>query len=210
MAVADWVFSIVDRLGPAGIGILIMLENLIPPVPSEVILPLAGFRARTGAFDVVPAWLCATAGSVAGALVLYALGRWLGYQRLHRLAGRRWFILVSQPDLERGQRLFERHGGKVVLFGRMVPFIRSVVSIPAGILGMPIGRFTLLTALGSGIWNGLFITLGWILGPEFARAAEWVGPASYAVLGLVVVGLGWLVVRRIRGARGDPAPRPTA
>jgi membrane protein DedA with SNARE-associated domain len=196
--VADWVYSIVDRLGSAGVGLLILLENLIPPVPSEVILPLAGFRARTGALDLVWVWFAATAGSVLGALLLYLLGAWLGYDRLHRLSGHRWFLLASRKDIDRGRELFDRHGGKVVLLGRCVPFLRSVVSIPAGMAGMPVLRFVLLTSIGSGVWNAAFLALGWVLGENWARVQEWLGPVSYAVGGLLVAGLAVLVVRRLR------------
>ncbi len=200
-------FAIVDRLGAAGVGLLILLENVIPPIPSEVILPLAGFRARTGALSVVTVWPAATAGSVLGALVLYGLGAWLGYERLHRLAGRRWFVLSSQKDLDRGRELFDRHGGKVVLLGRFVPLVRSVVSIPAGIAGMPLLRFTILTAIGSGIWNAAFIGLGWVLGENWDRVERWLGPVSYVVLGLVLGGLVVLVGRKLQ-ARSEAARQP--
>jgi membrane protein DedA with SNARE-associated domain len=193
---ADWVFAVVDRLGAVGVGLLILLENVIPPIPSEVILPLAGFRARSGAFPVLAVWLAATAGSVLGALVLYALGAWLGYDRLHRLAGHRWFIFVSQTDLKRGDAVFHRNGDKVVLLGRCVPFLRSVVSIPAGIERMPVLRFVALTAIGSGVWNALFIALGWVLGENWAQVQGWLGPVSYVVLGILVLGLVVLAVRR--------------
>ena len=193
-------FSIVDQLGAAGVGLLILLENLIPPIPSEVILPLAGFRARDGALNVVAVWPAATAGSVVGALLLYGLGAWLGYERLHRLAGHRWFIFVTQRDLERGDEIFDRHGGKVVLLARCVPFLRSVVSIPAGIAGMPLTRFVVLTAIGSGVWNALFIALGWLLGENWGQVQGWLGPVSYVVIGLIVLGLVILAVRRTRSA----------
>ena len=199
-------FSIVDRLGELGIGLLIFLENVVPPVPSEVILPLAGFRARTGALNVWLAWPAATAGSVLGAVVLYGLGAWLGYDRLHALAGKRWFFLTSQKDLDRGQRIFGRHGGKVVLLGRCVPVIRSLVSIPAGIVRMPLPRFLLLTAAGSGVWNALFIGLGWYLGDHWDRVQTWLGPVTYVVLGLALVGLVWLAVRKVRAHRAADTP----
>jgi membrane protein DedA with SNARE-associated domain len=207
---ADWVFSIVDRLGAPGVGLLILLENIIPPIPSEIILPLAGFRARVGAFDVVAAWGAATAGSLLGAMILYGLGAWFGYERLHALAGRRWFILSSQKDLDRGHRLFEHHGGKVVLLARCVPLLRSVVSIPAGIVGMPLWRFAVLTAIGSGVWNAVFIWLGWTLGENFAQVEQWLGPASYVVLALVLAGVAVLVVRKVRARRPSPAARHRA
>jgi membrane protein DedA with SNARE-associated domain len=198
--VADWVFSIVDRLGAAGVGLLILLENIVPPIPSEVILPLAGFRARTGGVNAVAVWPAATAGSVLGALLLYGLGAWLGYDRLYRLAGRRWFVFVSQKDMERGERVFEQHGSKVVLFGRCVPFLRSVVSIPAGISGMPLVRFVVLTAVGSGVWNAAFIALGWALGENWDQVEGVLGPVSYVVLALLGAGLVVLMVRRVRSA----------
>jgi membrane protein DedA with SNARE-associated domain len=204
--VTQWVFSIVDRLGELGIGLLIFLENVVPPVPSEVILPLAGFRARTGALNVWLAWPAATAGSVLGAIVLYGLGAWLGYDRLHALAGKRWFFLTSQKDLDRGQRIFGRHGGKVVLLGRCVPVIRSLVSIPAGIVRMPLPRFLLLTTIGSGVWNALFIGLGWYLGDNWNRVQTWLGPVTYVVLGLALVGLVWLAVRKVRAHRAADTP----
>jgi membrane protein DedA with SNARE-associated domain len=202
--VADWVFAIVDRLGAVGVGLLILLENVIPPIPSEVILPLAGFRARTGALNVVAVWPAATAGSLLGALLLYGLGAWLGYDRLHRLAAHKWFVFASQKDLERGDEVFDRHGGKVVLLARCVPFLRSVVSIPAGISGMPLLRFAVLTTIGSGVWNAAFIALGWVLGENWSRVEGWLGPVSYVVLGLLAIGLAVLVVRRAR-ARSAPA-----
>jgi membrane protein DedA with SNARE-associated domain len=197
-AVGDWVFEVVDRLGAAGVGLLILLENVIPPIPSEVILPLAGFRASTGALNVVAVWPAATAGSVLGALLLYTLGAWLGHARLRRLAGSRWFLLASQRDIDRGRELFDRHGGKVVLFGRCVPFLRSVVSIPAGIERMPLLRFVVLTAVGSGLWNAAFVGLGWILGENWGRVSGWLGPFGYVVIGLVVAGLAVLAVRKLR------------
>jgi membrane protein DedA with SNARE-associated domain len=203
--VTAWVFSIVDKLGEVGIGLLIFLENIIPPVPSEVILPLAGFRARTGALSIWLTWPAATAGSVLGALVLYGLGRWLGYDRLHTLAGKRWFFLTSQKDLDRGEHVFQRHGGKMVLLGRCVPVIRSVVSIPAGIARMPLPRFLLLTALGSGVWNALFIGLGWVLGDNWQDVQGWLGPVTYVVLGLVLVAVVWLAVRKLRSRSDDTA-----
>jgi membrane protein DedA with SNARE-associated domain len=204
--VTAWVFSIVDRLGGIGVGLLIFLENLVPPIPSEAILPLAGFRARTGAINLWVAWPAATLGSVLGALSLYGLGAWLGYDRLHRLAGRRWFILTSQKDLDRGERTFARHGGKMVLLGRCVPLIRSVVSIPAGIARMPLPRFLALTAIGSGVWNALFIGLGWVLGEHWDRVQGWLGPVTYVLLGLAVVGLVWLAIRKARERSERPQP----
>ncbi|MDN5932919.1 MAG: DedA family protein, partial [Pseudonocardia sp.] len=142
-----------------------------------------------------------------GALILYGLGAWLGYERLHNLAGKRWFILTSQKDLERGHQLFADHGSKVVLLARCVPLLRSVVSIPAGIIGMRLWRFAALTTVGSGVWNALFVWLGWTLGENFTQVERWVGPVSYTIVALVVVGVAVLVVRKLRSRGPDPVVR---
>ncbi|MEJ3659324.1 DedA family protein [Actinomycetes bacterium KLBMP 9759] len=197
----DWVFSIVDKLGALGVGLLILLENLIPPIPSEVVLPLAGFRASTGALNIVTVWPAATAGSVLGALALYALGAWLGYDRLYELAGHRWFVFASRGDIERGHAAFDRHGGKVVLLARCVPFLRSAVSIPAGVAGMPLAQFVVLTTIGSGVWNAAFLSIGWLLGEKWSQVQHWLGPVTWVVLGLLAVGLIWLVIRKHRASR---------
>ncbi|WP_344018257.1 DedA family protein [Pseudonocardia kongjuensis] len=200
----QWVFDIVDRLGAAGIGLLIFLENVVPPIPSEVILPLGGFRASTGAMDPVAVWAAATMGAVAGALVLYALGAMLGFDRVHRLAGNRWFILSSQKDLEKGLDLFERYGNWFVLGGRCIPIVRSLISIPAGIAGMPLLRFVALSTLGSSVWNALFVYLGFALGERWEVVEGYMSPLSkiVAVLGALV--LAWLIWRKVqqRRARG--------
>jgi len=194
----DWVFGIVDRLGAIGVGLLILLENLIPPIPSEVILPLAGFRSRTGSLNALLVWPAATAGSLLGALILYALGRGLGTDRLRRLADKPWFILTSRRDLERGEEIFDRHGGKMVLLGRCVPFVRSVISIPAGVARMSLIRFCLLTTAGSAVWNAIFISLGWLLGQNWPRVQGVLGPISTAVLVLIGLALVVPITRKIR------------
>jgi membrane protein DedA with SNARE-associated domain len=196
--ITGWVIDVIDSIGEVGVGVLITAENLFPPIPSEVILPLAGYRAEEGELSVVLAWVAATIGAVVGALILYLVGAIVGYDRLHDLAGRRWFVLVSQSDLERGNRIFHRHGGRIVLLGRCVPLVRSVVSIPAGITGMPLPRFHVYTTIGSGIWNAIFIGAGWRLGDNYERVEGWVGPLSYLVVAALV---GWLLVNAVKNAR---------
>ncbi len=192
------VVDLVDRIGEPGVGLLIALETVFPPIPSEVVLPFAGFAAARGDLDLVLAWAAATVGALLGSYVLYAVAALVGYDRVHALAGKRWFLLFSQADLARGERFFDRHGGKVVLLARFVPFLRSIVSVPAGFARMPLGRFTALTALGSGIWNALFLYAGYRLGADWERVQTWLGPVGYAVAGLVVVVLTWLVARQVR------------
>ncbi|HMM93531.1 DedA family protein [Phycicoccus sp.] len=200
------VVEVIDSVGEVGVGGLIALETVLPPVPSEVILPFAGFAAAEGRLHLGLAWACATAGSLLGAAVLYQVGRALSYERLHELAGRRWFLLFGQKDLERGFRFFDRHGSVVVLLGRFVPFVRSVVSVPAGMDLMPLPRFLLLTAVGSGIWNAAFIALGYRLREDYEVVEQYVGPVSRGVVVLLVLALAWLVVRRVRQGREDAVP----
>jgi membrane protein DedA with SNARE-associated domain len=196
--VTDWIFAVIDRLGPVGVGLLIALETLVPPIPSELILPLAGFRSRSGDMHPVLVWACATAGAVGGSLVLYWLGARLGYERLHRLAGRRWFLLTGQRDLERGHRLFQRHGSWFVALSRCVPVLRSLVSIPAGIERMRLPRFVLLTTAGSGVWNALFIGAGWLLAERWHSVERYSGPAGAVVVGLLIAGFATLAARKLR------------
>jgi membrane protein DedA with SNARE-associated domain len=187
-----------EAFGPLGVGILIALETILPPIPSELVLPLAGFLARQGAMSVVLAWVAATLGAVAGALVLYWLGAWLGYERLHRLAGRRWFFVASQRDVDRGCSLFESYGSWVVAGARCVPVLRSIVSLPAGMTRMPLPKFVALTAAGSGVWNAAFIAAGWFLAEKWQRVEGYTGPLSAIVLGLIALGLAILAWRRHR------------
>ncbi len=201
MAATERLLGIVDRVGEVGVGVLVALENLFPPIPSEVILPFAGFRAERGELDLVLAWVAATLGALVGALVLYAVGAGVGSQRLHELAGKRWFVILSQKDYERGERVFDRHGAKFVLFGRCVPLVRSVVSIPAGVARMPLARFCAYTLAGSAVWNALFIGAGYQLGQNYARVDQFVSPLAYTVLAAFIVWLAWLTSRKIRRLR---------
>lgn len=199
--VAGWITDVIESIGEVGVGLLIALENVFPPLPSELILPFAGFASERGDLNPYLAWLAATAGALLGALLLYALGAVVGYDRLHELAGKRWFILLGQKDLERGSHVFDRYQAPIVLAGRCVPLIRSVVSIPAGIAHMPLSRFVLYTSIGAGIWNALFIALGWLAGDNYDRIEGYVQPVSYTVLALLLLGIAYLVVRTVRRKR---------
>jgi membrane protein DedA with SNARE-associated domain len=197
-AIAGWVVDVIESIGAPGVGALIALENVFPPIPSEIILPFAGFSASQGDLNAVLAWIAATLGALAGAYLLYGVGALVGYQRIHRLAGKPWFLLFSQNDLDRGERAFDRHGTKVVLLGRFVPFLRSIVSVPAGMAHMPLWRFTALTLLGSGIWNALFIFAGYRLGDRWEQVQRYLQPFSYLVGALLLIGLAYLITRKIR------------
>lgn len=199
--VAGWVVDVIEGIGALGVGVLILLENVFPPLPSEVVLAFAGFSVSQGVLNGPLAWAAATAGSLAGAYVLYAVGALVGYDRLHDLAGRRWFVLFTQTDLRRGERFFARHGSKVVLLARVVPLLRSIVSVPAGITRMPLARFSALTVVGSGVWNALFLYAGYRLGVRWDEVGQYLQPVSYAVVLAVLLALVALTVRTLRRRR---------
>lgn len=196
--VAGWVVDVIESIGSLGVGGLILLETVFPPLPSEIVLAFAGFSVSQGVLNGPLAWAAATAGSLAGAYVLYAVGALVGYDRLHDLAGRRWFILFTQTDLRRGERFFARHGSKVVLLARVVPLLRSIVSVPAGITRMPLPRFSALTVLGSGVWNALFLYAGYRLGVRWDEVGQYLRPVSYAVVASLLLALIVLTARTLR------------
>jgi membrane protein DedA with SNARE-associated domain len=163
------------------------------------VLLLTGSNVETGRFGLIPAILLSTVGSVVGALVLYLLGLWLSAERMERLIARLGrFVGLKQKDVDRGFRWFERHGSLVVFFGRLIPLVRSVVSIPAGAERMNLVRFVSLTALGSAIWNTVWIVAGNALGAGWKRAERWADLIQYVAIGLIAVGLVVLVVRARR------------
>lgn len=176
----------IERGGYAGIVLLTFVETIFPPLPSEVFMPMAGYAAARGDLSLFGVIAAGTIGSLAGAGFWYAVGRAIGLQRARELAARhgRWLTLHPH-DIDRGVAWFARFGGFVVLFGRMVPAIRSLVSVPAGIAHMPIGRFLLLSAIGTLVWTSLLMTAGYLLEAEYRRVSGWADPLST----LVVVGL---------------------
>ncbi|MFI6011314.1 DedA family protein [Streptomyces sp. NPDC051243] len=200
--VAGWAADLMEKLGGPGAGLAIALENLFPPLPSEVILPLAGFTASQGRMDVFAAVAWTTAGSVVGALALYLLGALLGRDRLIGVASR--LPLVKASDVERTEAWFLRHGTKAVFFGRFVPVFRSLISIPAGVERMRLPVFLTLTAAGSLIWNTAFIAGGYALGTRWHEVTDVVGLYSKVILVIAGVAvLGFLAVRLSRSGRGQ-------
>ncbi|MFG1920745.1 DedA family protein [Cryptosporangium sp. NPDC048952] len=196
---SGWVVDVVELLGPFGVGLLVLLENLFPPIPSEIILPLAGYLSGTGRLNLVAVIAAATLGSVIGALALYWLGAAVGEARI-RVWLRR-LPLMQESDLDRAQSWFDRHGGTAVLIGRIIPVVRSLVSIPAGLQRMPLWQFTLYTAVGSGVWNTIFVVLGYVLGSQWETVGQYSDVLNYIVIGaivLAVVYFGWKRVLRAR------------
>ncbi|MBQ1071009.1 DedA family protein [Micromonospora sp. D75] len=203
-----WVASVIDSLGAVGVALLVALESIIPPIPSEIVLAMAGYLSAEGRFNVVFIVLAATVGSLLGALVLYWLGAALGEERL-----KRWLDhipLVDLQDLEKADRWFERHGRWAVLIGRVVPVVRSLVSVPAGANRMPLGEFILLTTLGSGVWNALIVGAGFTLGSRWEdvdRYSSWFNYAIFAVFGFMIVSWAVKKVRRRRARQSVTAGR---
>lgn len=203
--IIDWVVNLMDALGAPGVGLAIALENVFPPLPSEVFLPLAGFAAARGEMSVTAAIAWTTAGSLAGALVLYGVGATLGRRRLRAVVDR--MPLVSLHDLDRAEDWFARHGAKAVFLGRMVPLVRSLISVPAGVERMPLALFAALTAAGSLIWNTGFVLAGYALGANWGVVERYTGVASKVVLAVAVLAVLVFVGRRLCG-RGRHAAQP--
>ncbi|MDR6971769.1 DedA family protein [Leifsonia shinshuensis] len=190
---------VMTALGEVGVGICALAEVVFPPIPSEVILPFAGFLAFQGSLNVVLVLLAATLGSFAGAVVLYLLGRRLGEDRAVRLLAR--LPLVDESDFRTSADWLRRHGRGAVFFGRLVPLVRSLISLPAGATRMPFGRFALFTLAGTLLWNSLLVGAGFALGTQYhlvERYTEYLDVVIYAAVGLT---LAWLIVRRVRRSR---------
>ena len=195
-ALADWTVSLMEVIGPAGAGAAIALENLFPPLPSEVVLPMAGLTASRGSFTLAEALIWTTLGSVVGAFVLYGIGAWLGAARLRRIA--EWMPLMKGDDVDRTVAWFQKHGWAAVFFGRMIPIFRSLISIPAGVSRMPLWKFGLLTAGGSAVWNTIFVMAGFLLGENWHVIEQYADILQYVVIAVAVAAVVWFVVVRVR------------
>ncbi|WP_262285974.1 DedA family protein [Micromonospora sp. MA102] len=205
------VTDLVERLGAPGAGLAVALENLFPPIPSEVILPLAGFAASQGRMNLVAAIVWTTIGSVVGAVALYAVGVGLGRDRVRAIAAR--LPLIKLSDIDRTEAWFARHGVKTVFLGRMIPIFRSLISIPAGVERMPFGTFLLYTTLGSLVWNTVFVMAGYVLGENWRAVEPYVGTFQNVVIAVCAVVVGFFVVSRLLGTRRrrptvDDGPTP--
>jgi membrane protein DedA with SNARE-associated domain len=193
-----WMTEMVYSFGYAGVFVLTALGNLHLPVPTQITLPLTGYLIEQGRFSFVPAMVWSTAAAVAVSLVFYYLGLRVGEENLRGLIGRvERFKLVSGKDLDKANRMFERHGGKAILIGHLVPGIGAFISIPAGLTRMPIlWRFAFYTALGSILYNAAHIGLGWVLGANWMLVKEYASIIEYAVLAAVALGIAWFLWRR--------------
>jgi membrane protein DedA with SNARE-associated domain len=189
----------IDSLGEWGVGAFTLAETVVPPIPSEVILPLAGYLAKQGSLNLFLVFVTSTLGAYLGALLLYWLGAKLGLERSIR--GLSKLPLVDREDFEHAAGWFRRHGRSSIFFGRLLPGVRSLISLPAGAASMPLGTFSLYTLAGSGLWNGGLIGLGYLLGTQYRlieQYSKFLNYAVYAALALTVV---LLVGRRVKRAK---------
>ncbi len=194
-----WVASVIDSWGEVGVGLLVALENLVPPIPSEIVLSLGGYLASEGRVNLILVFVAATAGSVGGALLLYWLGYGLGEDRLRRWLDR--IPLVDADDLNKADRWFEKHERSAVLFGRCAPVVRSLVSIPAGANHMALGQFTLFTAIGSGVWNALFVGGGYLLGSRWQDLERYSHYFDYAIWAFFIITIASWVIKKTKKRR---------
>jgi membrane protein DedA with SNARE-associated domain len=193
----SWVTDIIESFSYFGVVLMTALENLIPPIPSEIVLPFAGFLVSQGRFSFLLVVLAASIGSVTGALILYAMGAGLGEARLRYLIkkfGR--FVMIDDSDLDKSHDWFQRHGTRAILLGRLVPGMRSLISIPAGLVSIPLWQFVLYTFIGSTIWNTTLIGFGWALGAQWKRVEAYTSILQYIVIVIVAVAGFWFLWNR--------------
>ena len=197
----DWITGLVEQTGYLGIALLMLAENVFPPIPSELIMPMAGFTVAGGKLSMVGVVVAGTAGSLAGALLWYYIGRWIGLERLKRWAAKhgRW-LTISPEALDEAATWFNRHCGKAVLVGRLIPAVRTLISVPAGVAGMALMRFLTYSALGTALWTALLAAAGYLLEDQYQKVGDYLNPVSNVILGLI--GLGYLYRVITFGRRG--------
>lgn len=200
-SLADWVVDVIERIGYVGVALLVALENLFPPIPSEIVLPFAGFHASDGRSTLWGMIIAATIGSVVGAWVLYGVAAAIGPDRTHRFVARfgKWFRLTTD-DIDKAERWFDRHASLSVLLCRCVPLVRSLISIPAGLRRMNFAVFTAYTTIGSAVWNTALISAGYQLRDNWHDVEPVLSIAQYVVVAALALGVLWLVTRRWRVA----------
>ena len=192
---------IIQALSEWGVGLLTLIETVFPPIPSEVILPLAGFLSNRGDMNIVLVFVTATVGGYLGALVLYGLGRAYGEERIITTLSK--IPLLDRRDFERAAGWLHRHGRRAVFFGRLIPGVRSLISLPAGGTRMPLGTFSIFTIAGTALWNALLIGLGAALGSQYELIDKYSSILDAVIIGLVVVGIVMLVIRRVKRRRAE-------
>jgi membrane protein DedA with SNARE-associated domain len=191
----EWITNTITSLNYVGIGLLMFLENLFPPIPSELIMPLAGFTVAKGKMELVPVILAGVIGTILGALPWYYVGKLVGEDNLKRLADKygKW-ISISSRDIEKADKWFDKHGEKAVLLCRLVPGVRTLISLPAGMSGMALVPFLIYSTIGTLLWVSLLTFAGYTLGDNYELVEEYLSPVSKVVFVILVVAFGlWIV-----------------
>lgn len=183
----DWITSLIDRAGYAGIALIMFLEGVFPPIPSWLVMPLAGFEASSGRFHPALVVLAGTIGSTLGAICWYFIGRLIGIERLRGFSARHGHWLTLTPaQVDRADRWFDRHGAPAVMFARVIPIVRTLISVPAGVFAMDLKQFILFTAIGDAMWNGLLMAAGYLLRAQYERVDDFLDPVATIVLTIVI------------------------
>lgn len=193
---SDWIITLIDQSGYLGVGFLMFLETVFPPIPSEVIMPVAGLAAARGKMDI--AWVIAsgTAGAMLGNYFWYLAARVVGIERFRPFIQRFGrFLTLDWAEIEKAEKLFGKQGWAIVFFGRMLPTLRSLISIPAGLLHMRLSTFILWSTLGTSVWTVVLGTSGYILGKQFKEIETVIGPLSIAVIVVIAIGYVWRLIR---------------
>ena len=194
----DFIINLIDKMGAFGVGLVMFLENVFPPIPSEIVMPLAGFNAAEGKLSLVAIFLWGTAGSVLGACLWYEVGRRLGLRRLQRFIDRHGiWLTLSQDDVRGAIDWFNRHDKAATFFGRMIPGVRTMISVPAGLANMGLLRFVVYTTAGSALWNVALIASGYLLQANYERVVDYLNPLTNLVLGAIVVAYLYRVIRQL-------------
>ncbi|GGL55643.1 DedA family protein [Wenxinia marina] len=202
----DWMTGLIDSMGAFGVGLLMFIENVFPPIPSELVMPLAGFNAARGDMSLVLVIIAGSIGSLAGAYLWYWIGQKIGRDRLMRFAEKhgRW-TAITPEDIETAQDWFDRRGGAAVFIGRLIPTVRTLISVPAGMAEMPLGKFLAYSAVGTALWTTLLALLGYWLESGYEAVSSWLDPISWAVvIGIIGIYL-WRVATYDRRKQGQQA-----
>lgn len=198
----DWAIELMEALGYPGVALLVLLENLFPPIPSEVILPFAGFMTTVHAVTIPGMVIASTLGSVLGACALYLIGAWFGRERIYRIVGRyERYLTVGPHHVRQAEGWFERYGPRAVFLCRLVPIMRSIISVPAGLVRMNVLTFAAYTLLGSLVWNTALVVLGALLGTSWPLVSEWLGYYQDAVIAVGVLLVALFILHQLRKRR---------
>jgi membrane protein DedA with SNARE-associated domain len=183
----DWIIGLMTSLGYFGIGLLMFLENIFPPIPSELIMPLAGFNIAKGQMAFLPTIGVGVFGTILGALPWYYLGHLVSEERLIKLVDRygKW-LRISAKDIQRAQHWFDRYGQRAVLIGRLIPGVRTLISLPAGMANMPLLAFLIYSTIGTTLWVSFLTGAGYVLGDRYSEIEHFLAPVSKIVLGLII------------------------